>query len=1161
MADNGAAAAMPAAIVDPVEAAIANPPALTEAETTLGSGVNLPIVKELNRYMNIYDPPKDLKEHKGKVAANMTGNNLGGPQKTLLTSILQQVFFPRDTEPQPDAGFTPVGDEKEKVVTKVQERLTGGGDLAEKLNNIEILRGRSSTGHDPKPDGLYVSQDAGPKDVVSNPTFIITPGVILDSASKTKEDDPHSTVINVATKATNDSVRSLETRYIEQLNLNSVIIPPITMTVGGGVTDKYTVTVPTNISTSAQTNIPLVGTFTSGFKANDLYFKGNVEKNTAIKKIIQKPAPTAEEQKEVKFSVLGKELGDTLQVAWLKKLIESVAVELTEGDPIDFTSGNSVVTTNDTIVWLRCIVNNVPVILTVNGKTRYYRSLQLDAAQKLATVLAFINTIRKEVSTHNLAVIETIKAVAASPYPNGGTTGGGKLWINGATWDIANHTNAVAYLNNLAARLENVNKDLDFILSKQTEIEDAQRIAAAPYAHFHNPFTWCKGESYYKTNNKVTKLCVNVNFIAKQFMNSNFGAAVAATTSFFQYGGAMKKQRGGRRTEKEKLGEIMRITTDAVLSEAQKTKKLLDLASQEFNQPVEGNPYVIQEFESITKKVNVEIAKEPVGLIAGLTTRRGRVAGAEKDQVGTAIATRDTDAGKLEDLIATTYDYLDTLEIPVGAPSEAIEALKQTVKTAASAATVGEEAADVAVTMYDAEGTEATKTVAIDAIVAAKKLRATAREEAATGAEAAATETERIGQGTEAARKAKAIATAARTEATSARAAAGDVGDDLISKWKSRNELLNPDSVKTNVGNFAKQKINFTEFDDLWELWSNNTDLTEYKLAKFKKHPYFVYFFVRDYFPEIFTYAYIVKKVMIDIRDNIGATAGQSVWADFQATAQEHFPPGAERNFFNTKTGIKKDIQKFNGVTNKLKVKYDSIPYDYVDNSYFLIDSEKYPADMKEPLKVNEALNNTLKSIQLAIFFTDAFPHLSSMYSRAFLDYFKTQFTELLEEKYEIPFWAKIPAFTEREDRNLVGGGKDTQSLSIVQSLAMDYYELYYSLAIRAAYAGTDVTEEEFDAALIQADKELEKSTSFVEEKRINQVLFKKSRKNNKRGTNYSNPSTPTFDYNSNTETIVSNASSVSLDNNWRAQGGKSRYRKTQKKKRNQRRKTRRHKK
>jgi hypothetical protein len=158
----------------------------------------------------------------------------------------------------------------------------------------------------------------------------------------------------------------------------------------------------------------------------------------------------------------------------------------------------------------------------------------------------------------------------------------------------------------------------------------------------------------------------------------------------------------------------------------------------------------------------------------------------------------------------------------------------------------------------------------------------------------------------------------------------------------------------------------------------------------------------------------------------------------------------------------------------------------------------------------------------------------------------------------------------------LEGGGGEQPSIEKAMNIAIQAYANEFDIlmkhSIKHKVNDFSITEPENKVALADYSNDLVKSLEKFDrspdvtkaiESSIGELGIYGMKKTSRNIKNYSNPSTP-FGDNSNTDTIVSNASSVSLENNWRAEGGKSRYRKTQKRKSSRKqtkRKTRRHKK
>lgn len=505
----------------------------------------LPAVKNKNEKINIYDPPKDL-----YAEGNLTYATHGAVVKELIETL----FSPREKLPKT---FKSIGDTKDALKDALGTAFMEG--LQKDSARLKILREKSTSGHDPKPTGLYVSQDSGPapSKLVNSPKLIITPGTILDSATKTKKGaDPLV-----------GKYGTLPPSYIDEVSMKNVIVGPIEMKEASGT---YTITIPTNIGVSgkgagagaAAEAGKIVGKLSSttykpiSEKGDDLYFKGNDTKNAYIEENYE----DATAKDNMMKYILVKELGDTLQVLWLKYIInESEKIKKTVINPetkkleevevSKYTIGNSVITTGDTVVWYRCIINKVPVIVTYMGETFLYK-----AGDNAYMVASFIKTIREETIKQNLSVINTLKAIIKVPKD------GGK-WITELSWDEAPYRAAVNYLTNIIPKLENFNKDADIYFDNVTTIDAAQNAAARH--HFENPFTLNKN-NVWKTNNMVTQIFPDVPFYAASFKPLSIISSLAKIREFKQVGGGPKKvvTAVGRATNEEKEAEAKTLTPE-----------------------------------------------------------------------------------------------------------------------------------------------------------------------------------------------------------------------------------------------------------------------------------------------------------------------------------------------------------------------------------------------------------------------------------------------------------------------------------------------------------------------------------------------------------------------------------------------------------------------
>ncbi len=482
-------------------------------------------VQAANYLLNLYDPAKDL-----QAGSYLTG--LTEAQKRILETMIKELVSPTKDLPK---GYDPTEDKKAYLINEVNTLLAeyiSGADAGR--NKLQVLRETHTTGHDSRPTGLFVCQDAGPVDVVKNPTFLLTPATVLDPASKTKKN-----AVNLIREHP-----TLPHSYVRSVDLQDTIPGEITMT---EKEDVYTVQVPISFGTGTATGAGAgtASTLTGEFSKKTFKpinpkapFGGNPEKNQAIAAFLEKSkdAPSRDECKQL---ILAKELGDTLQVLWIVYLI-ALAVAVGE-KKVDVST--TVVTTNDTVVWLRCLVNKVPVIYTeYRGESYLWNPREADPAAIETMRRRFLETIRAEVITHNESVIELIRAARNSPR-NPST----KVWINHLEWNTASYTHATQYLDLLISALTNINKDLDKYFSIIPTVDAAKELAER--SHFMCPFKR-KTDGFYYTINTVSFLLPSrFHFKAKSFAPTKFEGGIP-TRDLFQQGG---RQSGGARFDEDTM--------------------------------------------------------------------------------------------------------------------------------------------------------------------------------------------------------------------------------------------------------------------------------------------------------------------------------------------------------------------------------------------------------------------------------------------------------------------------------------------------------------------------------------------------------------------------------------------------------------------------------
>ena len=464
---------------------------LAEALPALETPSGDPSIKILNRLINIIDPPKDL------AVPISTGLKLTEKTHGAAIKIMIQELFGSGMELPP--GFVGVGDKKSIIIDSVERRLG-------LQNRLDIVREKYTTGHDARPEGLYLAQDAGPMDVVSNPKIIVTPGSILDPAGKTKE--------GIRNLVTEGGYNTLPKEYLDKLSMG-IVTGDIKVEAD---IDTYRVTIPTALGS-------IDGVFNKRtFAPETDYFKGNDTKNEYI-------LTNLANKNECEKYILAKELGDTLQVIWLDYIFD------TNGE---IAREKTVIVTCDTVVCYRAIVNRVGCILTHNGKTTYFLPRTVDDAQLAAINKSFVLTVANEVLTHNRSVIAVIKTVILSEA--GVDRDEKDVWVNGQKWYPASVVNARKYLEDIIVpKLESINRDLEVRFNALTNLEAAKALASQPASHFKNPFILTK-DGYFKTINSVVLLTTGVDFIAKLFQPSMFGGEKPKRGFFV---GGAKIQSGG----------------------------------------------------------------------------------------------------------------------------------------------------------------------------------------------------------------------------------------------------------------------------------------------------------------------------------------------------------------------------------------------------------------------------------------------------------------------------------------------------------------------------------------------------------------------------------------------------------------------------------------
>lgn len=268
-----------------------------------------------------------------------------------------------------------VGDKKDVLKRRI--------DSAIRLNDLDkqqITRIKfSASGLDPRLQGIHAAHDAGtgPEKLFGEHTLVLTPAAVLDPATRARS---HTSEVNTLKEE-----NTLNPRILEEFDLNRILPSIRSRPVQGG----YSFEIGTSLPTFQQLQVEFSKEF--GEKVTD-YFKGNPTKNKYIAENYRLPAKLD----EIKLRVLVKELGDTLQVAWLKDTIQK------KGLQPELTA----ICTNDTVVWLRSILNEVSCVFTEGNVITFYPVARSEA-QKLAAQVIIKQKLLGTLERNNKAVVDS----------------------------------------------------------------------------------------------------------------------------------------------------------------------------------------------------------------------------------------------------------------------------------------------------------------------------------------------------------------------------------------------------------------------------------------------------------------------------------------------------------------------------------------------------------------------------------------------------------------------------------------------------------------------------------------------------------------------------------------------------------------------------------
>ena len=330
-------------------------------------------IQSLNRLINCIDPGKDA-----MILSVLTDKIHGA----FLKNSVYTPLFKLDKLANADV-VQGVGDKKDFLKKKV--------DSAFRLKDFPVreitrLKYASDGNAMPRLSGYNLAYDngSGLDELSSEYRMVITPASIIDRACRDKNPRNPITALNKPSDFLPELIRALD--------LDACLVSLRYEGVNAG---KYRFTF--------KTTIPGYETFTAEYKDNkkvepitfEAEYCANEKKNAFIFEHWKK----ADELSKIKVLVLLKELGDTLQVMWLKQLIQQ--------EPLQ--ADKTALCTSDTAVWLRSLINEVSCVFSVKGGTSTLYPVALNEGQKQLAITIIKNQDLELLKWINQDVINRVR--------------------------------------------------------------------------------------------------------------------------------------------------------------------------------------------------------------------------------------------------------------------------------------------------------------------------------------------------------------------------------------------------------------------------------------------------------------------------------------------------------------------------------------------------------------------------------------------------------------------------------------------------------------------------------------------------------------------------------------------------------------------------------
>jgi len=327
---------------------------------------------------------------KDEKAVRLTAGTHG---EFMKRDVLAPLFNPGGAQVPPEVERAPgVGDSKDILRNMI---LTAERVGIMNTNKQEIVRlSRSASGSDDaRLKDVFLANDAGPRlqDIASSYKAVLTPAAILDRAPRDMDFKDKVVFLNEPSTFSSD--------LLKELDMNGTIQ---SLVFNGKVGPKYRFTIKT-IKTTIPGYEEKVIDYSSNFQpdSSEARHCSNENKNEYIYDHHTEPSKLS----YIKFLVLLKELGDTLQVLWLKQFIGTR----------DLTADRTAITTNDSVVWLRSLVNGVSCVLTEKkGTLTTFYPVLVGADQIQLSNIFMKEQLLKTLEQNNATVLNSIEKCIVS---------------------------------------------------------------------------------------------------------------------------------------------------------------------------------------------------------------------------------------------------------------------------------------------------------------------------------------------------------------------------------------------------------------------------------------------------------------------------------------------------------------------------------------------------------------------------------------------------------------------------------------------------------------------------------------------------------------------------------------------------------------------------